>query len=404
MPKKLLIVEEALRDLKAHWFEYIKTIDGCAENLGWDVEVACHEDAAPEIIKAFNSLPIFEYARYLDHDKKKLPGEKHYGFILHSIRIQKSLARLFKNNKKYDDVFVPTVLIHHLLAWYYIMKFNPNRPKHVTLFFVTNPGVWDAETKKSFFPKSSIILRYLLRLFSSLVKSGKVTFAVETKGAKTEFESLCALPFKLLPHPVPFNQTSQIDADKSNSYLNENLSFACYGFARHEKGSDLLRSAIEQILKDKPEFKGHFTIQWTDSFKMPDGTDCGPGEILTNHPKVTIINRAVMSDEYNQLLAQTDCMILPYRNSSYYARVSRVAIEAAANAIPIIYTKNGWLEETAVDYGAGIGIEDESVTDIIGAIYSMQINYASYRLNAQQAVQRAHDYYSPNHFVHLLLE
>ncbi len=94
---------------------------------------------------------------------------------------------------------------------------------------------------------------------------------------------------------------------------------------------------------------------------MPDGTTCSPGEILKNHPKVRVIDRAVQSQEYGYLLSETDCMILPYRNSSYHARVSRVAIEAVTNGIPVIYTNHGWLEETINHYGAGIGIEDESV-------------------------------------------
>ncbi len=35
MAKRLLVVEEALRDLKAHWFEYIKTIKYAAEKMDW---------------------------------------------------------------------------------------------------------------------------------------------------------------------------------------------------------------------------------------------------------------------------------------------------------------------------------------------------------------------------------
>jgi len=300
-------------------------------------------------------------------------------------------------------VFVPTVLIHHLLAWYYILKFTKKGPAHVTLFFVTNPGVWDANRKRAFFPKSTIILKYLLRLFKSLVKSNIVTLAVETQGAKSEFEKLSGLPFKLLPHPVPFEQNVQERSALVNGSRNsKNIHFACYGFARHEKGSDLLKAAIEQILKDDPGFEGHFSIQWTDPFKMPDGTNCAPGEILTRSPKVNIINRALMSNEYNRLLEQTDCMILPYRNSSYHARVSRVAIEAAANGIPIIYTKDGWLEETVVNYGAGIGVADEEIDGIVAAIYQMQESLERFKILAQNVTPKARAYYSPRHFVELL--
>jgi glycosyltransferase involved in cell wall biosynthesis len=319
------------------------------------------------------------------------------------MRTQKALADLFKIKPQYDDVFVPTVLVHHLLAWYTIMTFNANKPKHVTLFFVTNPGVWNAETKKSFFPKSTIILKYLLKMFGALVKSGAVTFAVETKGAKAEFETLSGLPFKLLPHPVPFDQINAeepaVDVAK-----NQPVHFACYGFARHEKGSDLLKTAIERLLEKTPDFKGHFSIQWTDTFKMPDGSDCQPGEFLIKHPKVTIINRAVMSEEYNKLLAQTDCMMLPYRNSSYHARVSRVAIEAAANGIPMIYTKDGWLEETVVGYGAGVGIADENVDELIAAIQTIVKEFGHYKTLAVDKKKTAREYYSAINFCKLLLD
>ncbi|WP_342646850.1 glycosyltransferase [Mucilaginibacter sp. CSA2-8R] len=403
MAKRLLIVEEALRDLKAHWFEYIKTIRNSAIKSGWEVDVASNVNAAPEIVKEFSALPVFEHSRYLDNNKSKLPGERHYGFILHSMRTQKVLKALFKAQKPYDDVFVPTVLVHHLLAWYYIMSFDSNRAKHVTLFFVTNPGVWDASKNKAFFPKSTVILKYLLKLFDGLVKAGKVTFAVETKGAKAEFETLSGLPFKLLPHPVPFEQDAVTPAAEQGPVAKPVVNFACYGFARHEKGSDLFKQAIEEILKRYPDFNGHFHIQWTDAFKMPDSSDCTPGNVLLTHPKVTVINRAVMSEEYNKLLTETDCMVLPYRNSSYHARVSRVAIEAAANAIPMIYTKGGWLEETVSGYGAGIGIDDESVESLINAILEMQTKFSSYQATAKTAMLQARAYYSPQHFVSLLL-
>ena len=84
MSKTLLIVEESLRDLKAHWFEYIKHIATEAAQLGWRTQVACHSDVEVDIKKELDCLPVFKHARYLDSGKKKLPGEHYYGFVLHS--------------------------------------------------------------------------------------------------------------------------------------------------------------------------------------------------------------------------------------------------------------------------------------------------------------------------------
>ena len=398
MPKTLLIVEEALRDLKAHWFEYIKTITQAAEAQGYVVEVACHRNAEPKIRQTFESYPVFRHARYLDNHTRKLPGERYYGFILHSLRSLQVLWPLLGQRDRYTHIFVPTVLIHHLLAWWMIMRFHPNRPDHLTLFFVANPGVWDAEQQRSQLPKSPMltIQRSLLRWFQPMLNKGNVTLAVETKGAKDEFEELTDLPFRLFPHPVPSitQQSSPLLSDISS------LRFACYGFARYEKGSDLFRTAIERIIG--PEGKHpQFCVQWVDAFQLPDGHVCSPDD-LVKHPAVEVIDRPLDSQDYQIALQKTQCMILPYRNSSYHARVSRVAIEAACLGIPMIYTKGGWLEDIVSEFGAGIGIQDEDVEDLIWAISQIASEYNIWHQRAIDQQKTAQRYFSSNMFCHLL--
>ena len=53
--------------------------------------------------------------------------------------------------------------------------------------------------------------------------------------------------------------------------------------------------------------------------------------------------------------SQTDFVILPYRKSSYYNR-PRVAIEAGARGIPLIYTDGTWTEEVAALVECGVTI------------------------------------------------
>lgn len=434
MTKSLLVVEEALRDLKAHWFEYIKTISSAAQKQDWKVEVACYQDVVPQIQQTLSVFPIFRYARYLDNKTTKLPGDRYYGFILHSWRCLKVLWPLLNQQQRYDAIFAPTVVAHHLLCWWMIMNFHPRKPKHLTLFFVTNPGVWDKQQQTSILPKSAKIQGILLKRFKKLVEQQKVTFGVETKGAQREFEALTGLPFKLLPHPVPAlnldiaevqSKQSLLAAtvSSSNAYSKaegisdgivsskqrslQQMTFACYGFARYEKGSDILKAAIEQVLA-KPDiiqgqFRDQFQVQWVEPFTMPDGSICEPGSVLEAHTQVKLITRPLVSDDYQMLLQQTDCMVLPYRNSSYYARVSRVAIEAAYLGIPMIYTQGGWLAELVEEFGAGIGIEDENVDQLVNAIEQMAVHLEEYRQAALSKVEKTRTYFSAENFWELLL-
>jgi glycosyltransferase involved in cell wall biosynthesis len=399
---RILIVEEALRDLKAHWFDYIQTITQACQRQGWSVEVACHQQVAPEIQQALPCLPLFRYARYLDNAAQRLPGDRYYGFVLHSWRMLQVLWPLFnqanaKHRAPYEQVFAPTVMLHHLLAWWIVMTFHPHRPRHLTLFFVTNPGVWDADQQRAVLPRSTALLAGLLKLFGRLVYRQRVTLAVETQGAQQEFEALSRLPFTLMPHPVPESGSpNRLDGQPTP------LNFACYGFARYEKGSDLFKQAIEQILAD-PDFSAKFSIQWVDDFTLPDGSLCSLSPEFKAHGQVCVIDRPVMPDTYQALLAQTSCMILPYRNSSYHARVSRVAIEAAYQGIPMIYTQGGWLAETVSKYGAGIAIADESLSELVEAIGQMAQDYERYQQQAKERVAIAKQYFCAENFCKQLL-
>lgn len=399
MPNSLLIVEEALRDLKAHWFEYINTITTAAKAEDWDVEVACHQDVIPEIQKTLSVFPIFQYARYLDNAKKRLPGERYYSFILHSFRCLKVLFPFLNQRPRYHHIFVPTVLVHHLLAWWFIMTFHPQKPEHLTLFFVTNPGVWSDAQQASFLPKSARLQGFLLKWFHTLVQRQKVTLAVETQVARQEFEQLTGLPFTQLPHPVPEIETQL----QPLQIVDRQPTFACYGFARYEKGSDILKTALKTWLDHHSESTVQFRIQWTESFQLPDGNTCEPDD-LWQYRQVKVIDRPLLSADYQALLQTTDGMILPYRNSSYYARVSRIAIEAVCLGIPVIYTRGGWLEEVVQEFGAGIGIDDENVDSLINAIEQMLAQYDQYRQQALMQQTQARQYFSGQKFCQMLLQ
>ena len=393
MPKTLLIVEESLKNLRAHWFEYIKTISEVAQAQGYQVDVACHHSAVPEINQQFNSFPVFRYARYLDH-QNRLPGDRYYGFLLHSWRCLHVLWPLLSHQPRYDKAFAPTVMVHHLLAWWAIMSFHPNHPQQLTLFFVTNPGIWQADTQQGILPSAlNVKLQgWLIKLFGPLVRQGKVTLAVETQGAQREFELLSQLPFALMTHPVP-----ALEIENAAKYPPKPLNFACYGFARYEKGSDLFKAAIEEVLKKHPEWTIRFSIQWTDSFSTPQGVQCNP-QTLARHPQVKVIDYPLESEGYKKMLQTVDCMVLPYRNASYYARVSRIAIESAYLGIPMIYTCGGWLEDTVEAFGSGIGIQDESTSDLVMAIEKMASEYTQYRERALANVATARCYFSADNF------
>lgn len=399
--KRILIAEEALRDQKAHWYSYIKTIEQEATRVGWNVDVACNYQATADVVTGFSAFPVFLSSYYLDQSTQGTLIRRKLGFVTHSFSCLKVLWTFLKKRPVYEEVFVPTAVMHHLLCWWFIMLFHAQKPKRLTLFFVTNPGRISENKERVVFSKSTILMSILLSLFKPMIRRKSVRLAVETRGAQNEFQTISKLQFDLFPHPVPLMCNIE---DVGKNRLSAIKVFSSPGFARHEKGSDLLKDAIENLLKSNyTDLK--FIIQWTDPFTLPDGALCTPGELLSNHQQVKLITGPLNNNEYQELIKKTDCMILPYRNRSYYARVSRVAIEAACAGIPIIYSKGGWLEELVSNFGSGVGFQDGSLDDLLQAIHTMKRTIDDLKTEARTKAQHARNYFSPSNFTsHLFRE
>jgi len=358
------------------------------------VEVAAHRNVIDQIKKSINAFSVFEVARFADQNKRK-KGDRYFSLITHNWSTLRDLWTFLKSHPS-DLAFVPTTLAHHLFAWWWVMRFHPNRPKQLVLLFLNTPAVWDAKKKTSVLTKSSFVMKAQVRLFKRMQAKHNVILSVQTKSAKREMEELSHLPFELFPQPVNC-------AELKLPTENNEVTFGFFGFTRYEKGTDIFINALKRILKGRPDLKARFIIQWTSSFDLPDGSRFDLDDEIRNCPRVQMINHLLTPEEYYQLLSVTDCLVLPYRNSSYYSRDSRITIEAVTSARPVIYTKGGWLDETVNEFGAGIGIEDENTNQLAGAIIQMTDKIKAFKAQALEKREKASSYYAPQFFIEKLL-
>lgn len=400
-PVRLLIVEEALHSVKGHWFEYIKTITDACHEAGDEVTIAAHRDADPRILVELPARPLIPYSAWDKTYDSSSPLKRYYGVFQHNRRLFNTLDELLKTEKEpFDCILAPTLLIHHLMAWVKIArKYHGKKFKRLVLFFVNGQGSYQGPGQPAHFsrhPKTALF-RHYLRQLKPLVESGEVVLAAETEEMAREYTAFCGIPFRCFPHVVRFPATA------NPPYTSVKPTFACFGFARYEKGSDLLQEAIRQIRRRRPDLPLRFAIQWLDDFQLPDGTTVSPHPELLADPDVEFITSTLDTTSYLQHLRETDGMILPYRASSYYARVSRVAIEGAIMGIPMVYTRDTWLEEMVALCAAGEGFTNESLEGLIEAILRLADNLPLHKSTAVDRSDLARDLYSPEQFRTCLL-
>lgn len=150
-------------------------------------------------------------------------------------------------------------------------------------------------------------------------------------------------PVKLTQIPIPFRQEKlQTSPPKPED---QSLHLVYLGDARSEKGYQYLPDLLSDLWADylQPR-KIRFTIQSNYNIQGGELSILEAKLKLAQYPerKVRLINEPMLPDDYYQLLASADLVVLPY-NPQNYQRTSGVLTEALAAGKPVIVPAESWL-------------------------------------------------------------
>lgn len=397
--KKLLIVEEALKGYTGHWYEYNKAVTEFNRNAGIDVTIAAHKTVSQDVIDELNAIPLFAYTNWDGVYYSSSAIKRYLGIIQHNWYIYKTLDKLFSSSESFDCVFVPTVIIYHWIAWLFLVrKYQGKKFKRLVLFIRNNAGSYPNNSNQPVFEKHTIILKKILQSYCKYIKSGVVCLGTDSKRHAIEYNLLAGVEVNVFPHPK-----TELDAlTKNLNHATKAVTISCLGPARLEKGIDTLQKAILHLLSEKPELNAKFIIQWNQDIFNADGSKIEKYSELETSDKVEFLTSDLSSQQYNDYLTSSDCIILPYRRQAYYTRLSGIAVEAAILGIPIIYTKDTWLEDAVSEYGAGLGVENENYLDLAEKIDLMVSDIDKYQSEAIKKSWLARNYHSQDNFLQCL--
>lgn len=452
-----LIVEDALKDRRGHWIEYASTFVRDLQALGDEVVVLCDSRAQGFVMEQTGAMPVLpesiwhrmgdgagamkRYLRVPGHAiatffaiRKFFKNFNHRGHGEHGVGVDKKhkladspvslnpTSRCLQAASSPPDwIFVPTVLAHHLLGWWLLLKLKsvPHKSR-VLLFFPNLPIRLDEERQAHWMGgPTTKLMAWLFVSLRKEVKSGRVVLGVETHAMRRALERLIGMPVVYLPHPVsakPSQEESRgaglVSSDKQQAVVADRpflaasastIVFGCYGAARWEKGSDIFLKAIRLLLERGNEnVQGfRFAIQWVEDFQDNQGNTVSFDPWLQEHPQVEVIGRYFEGSEYERRLKQTDVMVLPYRKP-YQLRVSRVVIEAMLNGLPVIATRGTTLYEQAEEHGIVFGCDDGNAESLAGAMLAISQSFQITRAEAEKKATPAAESFSVGYFKELL--
>ncbi len=401
-----LIVEDALLDHKGHWFEYLLAFRTGLEALGDCVTVLASNNAEPFIQKELEARAVLPESIWHQQGKNRSLLERCLSIPWHAFKTWNCLRKELRIDSDYDIIFIPTVSVHHLLGWGVLIKtvLRHHRAR-IVLYFLSTPITINEEGSPQWInAPTAHIMAWILARLRFEVQTGKIIIGVETTALAQALSSVADLPVHELPQPVEALPEASSSRAESRSQSKKPFLVACYGAARHEKGSDHLQSAIAQYLKEYPDTGMQFVIQWVDDFLDESGRKITKSPYLLKDRRVEFITHYFHDGEYQRRLSQTSVIVLPYRLSSYALRGSRVLLEAMVNGIPIITTRGSTLAQQAEQYGAKVLCDDGRVESLVRALGEMEEKYQLLAATARERQDAAKNYFSVNHFRFLLRE
>ena len=419
------IIEDALRDRKGHWLEYLQTFQRGLMAEGDKVRFFVSEECTPEVASLFEAeavLPPSIWACMGDNAPKwrrllRIPA--------HGLDTYRAVSKLLADcpaphapgssptRRRHepegtlpagpsvpDLIFVPTALVHHLFGWIPLIKRKLRKlPCRVLLFFPNAPVDLREDGTAHVLPDPTAkLFRICIRSLAKEVASGKVILGTETRPMVKALSEVTGVPFTYLPHPVELSAILSPGASSPSPVTPGNpILFGCYGAARYEKGSDVLQAAIRLILDRDPEIPARFAFQWLGDFADAKGNLVKLDPWIKAHPKVEVIDRYFGEGGYAAQLASTDVMVLPYREA-YRLRVSRVVIEAMNLGMPVVTTRATTLWSQLSEYGAGEGCEDGSAESLAAAICEVAKDFHHLAAEARAKAGQSQEHFSVKSF------
>lgn len=384
---RILIIEEALREDTGHWPAYIGTLARGLRASSDEVDILGHTDCGRQLCAVLRVNPVLRANCWLDTQYQgTLGGMKHSQVYRSDIRTWLEQA------PGYDWILVLTTRLQHLLAWTRLITGGERmKGARLLLLFVQGFGRYESMRQAVYFPTtmSTLIARSCFHLLSPWVSTGKVHLGAETVAMQRELSLFSKLPVKVFPHPV-----SAAGIPKERAVRGDEPVVNCPGLARYEKGSALLRQALNLAMGREGLARVRFIVQWKEGFDLPDGKTVGAPPEWVGHPRITLVRDNLAAEDFFQLLLASDLVLLPYRREAYHNRLSRIAIEAAIIGRPVLYTRGTAIAELMEVGAAGVALEDESADAIIRGLERAVADFEALAKAAVAAVPRVREHHS----------
>ena len=357
MPGKFLLIDGSITGLGGHHYQYALHCLRAADSMGYETYLATNRRNKDKG-GAWTVIPAYRNGFWDNDGYSQRIGALHTWFSRTRFKVPASLAlrvfgplilrRILDGGrtkefaedtsellskvplKKGDIAFVPTCGLTELLGaseaggsgtWNFLFRRN---------IHVGSPHSYSY---------TYIKLRLLKTAFSRFARRPGVRARFWTDSDQLTAEYRMVEPsFATLPIPHTSPKPENPPDGTTVSYL---------GDARAEKGYHHLPRTVGDLWKSHVE-PGRLKFVIQSNYNVPGGEPAAAVarnqmEQMASPGKLEIITEPLGAAEYENAIAGSSALLLPYDPQNYYARSSGICVEALAQGIPVIAPAGSWL-------------------------------------------------------------
>ncbi len=374
-PRQLIVIDQNLKDLVGHHFEYDRSVSAAARREGLSCSVLCAKGAELPEIEGLRVVPVFS----ADIWSVKEGLEQGSGYhspenIRHQSAVfaRDALGWFRRHRLRAGDVVFAHMLTRtQLPGMVEVIRRLRGSGARFVLMLRYDRGLYD-----------DAICARAFRALEKLARKADVSLCTDSHRLAREHGSLTTLPFDV--YPIPHTDLPMVDRPESGPRpAGAPLRVVSLGNARGEKGFGEILEAITIAERRGVDHRFRFVLQANDP--SADVADSVESFDLASHPSTEFINEALDTADYYALLGSADIILLPYHRAIYHARTSGVFLEAVAAGKPVVCTSDTWMGELLGLHGNGLCCSDGSAADLLVRLLEIADDYDAFTARARAA-------------------
>lgn len=233
---------------------------------------------------------------------------------------------------------------------------------HLNLFFSSfDVFAEDFETSLRFHFYQSVLAQY------SQLDGSAIQLYVESEKTQKRLHALFGVDCRIWPM-INITEESRFAAAAARPGKRTTPRVLFPGTGQLSKGIDTACDAIAQYLGAQLP-PAEFVLRDLQKDTEQNNETIRAGvDSLRKHAQVTVLDGVLTEDDYAQLYAHADVIVVPYRWNAFHARTSAAVVDALYFGIPVVVTASTWLSDEAIAFDLCVPFEDGNAHSLRQAI------------------------------------